>query len=182
MKFKIITWLLIYFIAMLVLAFLISCFEIFVVLTETVEPTEYNMFINQVLVEGQAVNKFQQVLIIIYSVYFLTIIYPISIFIKTLKYFEKNIFFNPVIYGNLKKIGYFFLLITVPVVITEGVFYFYNMVVFEKPILFFINPFAFMGTSILIGLLFLFISDLLSKIQKHQEENKVLKEENELTI
>ena len=182
MKFKIITWLLSCFIVMLVLAFLISCFEIFVVFTDTVEPTEYNMFINQALVEGKTVNKFQQVLIVIYSVCFLLMIYPIHIFIKTLKYFERNIFFNQFIYSNLKRIGYFFILVTLPIVITECIFYFYNMVVFDKPILFFINPFAFVGTSILIGLLFLFISDLLSKIQKYQEENKVLKEENDLTI
>ena|SRR5690606_24416038 len=182
MKYKIITWSLICIVVMLILTFLLSCFVLFVVFTNSVESTEYNLFINQVLVEGTAIGQFQQVLIVIYSVYFLIIIYPINIFIKTLKYFEKNIFFNPIIYRNFKRIGYFFLLITSPTIIIEAIFYFYNMVADEKPILFFINPFAFIGLSILIGILFLFVSDLLSKIQKHQEENKVLKEENELTI
>lgn len=182
MKFKIITWLMSYFIVALVLAFLGTCFELFVIFSDTVPSSEYNLFVNQAFVSGTTVSQFQQLLLVVYSVCFLAIIYPISVFIKTLKFFEQNIFFNPIIYKNLKKIGYFFLLITFPIVITEGVFYFYNMIVFAQPILFFINPFTFMGTSVLIGLLFLFISNLLAKIQNFYKENTELKKENELTI
>lgn len=182
MKYRIITWLFSYFIVLLIAAFLINCFELFIIFSKVIEPTEYNLFINQVLVQGTAVTSFQIVLIIIYSVCFLMVIYPIRIFIKTLKYFKQNDFFNPIVFKYFKIIGYFFLLISIPIAVTETVFYFYNMIENGKPILFFINPFSFMGVNIVIGMFFLFTNNLLLKIQKYQNENINLKQENELTI
>src|SRR5690554_1465917 len=67
MKYKITSWLFSYFIIILIGMFLINCFELFVVFSETVDPSEYNLFINQVLVQGNAVTFFQKILIIIYS-------------------------------------------------------------------------------------------------------------------
>lgn len=182
MKFKIITWLFSFFIIILIGMFFINCFQFFIIFSDTLEPSEYNLFINQVLVQGASVSYFQKILIIIYSVCFLTLIYPIRLFIVTLKYFKQNDFFNAVIFKNFKSIGYFFLLISIPIAVTEAVFYFYNMINEQKPILFFINPFSFMGVNIVIGMLFLFVNNLLLKIQKYQEENIELKQENELTI
>ena len=182
MKYKITSWLFSYFIIILIGMFLINCFEFFVVFSETVDPSEYNLFINQVLVQGNAVTFFQKILIIIYSVCFLMVIYPIRLFIKTLKYFELNDFFNSLVFKNFKSIAYFFLLMSIPIAVTEAVFYFYNMIEDSKPILFFINPFSFMGINIVIGMFFLFVNNLLLKIQKYQNENTKLKEENELTV
>ncbi len=182
MKYRIITWLFSYFTVLLIAAFLINCFELFIIFSKVIEPTEYNLFINQVLIQGTAVTSFQIVLIIIYSVCFLMVIYPIRLFIKTLKYFKQNDFFNPIVFKYFKIIGYFFLLISIPIAVTETVFYFYNMIENGKPILFFINPFSFMGVNIVIGMFFLFTNNLLSKIQKYQNENINLKQENELTI
>lgn len=182
MKYRIITWLFSCFIVLLIAVFFINCFELFIIFSKTIEPLEYNLFINQVLVQGAAVTFFQKILIIIYSLCLLMVIYPIRLFIKTLKYFKQNDFFNPVVFQYFKSIGYFFLLISIPIAVTETVFYFYNMIEESKPILFFINPFSFMGINIVVGMLFLFINNLLLKIQKYQEENIELKQENELTI